>query len=107
MGVSWLAEVLSWALKPEEATESLWIVTDIANTLQGLFILIIFVCKKRVLNLLSKKVNLNRFSSNSSNTESITTTNNTLSKFSLKTKDVVEKNPQENSTNNQLRDVEV
>lgn len=55
MGVNWLAEILSWAFS-SSSSESLWYVTDIGNSLQGVFIFLIFVCKKRVLKLLNKKL---------------------------------------------------
>lgn len=107
MGVNWLAEIISWAMKSEEATdqEFVWYVTDIGNALQGVFIFVIFVCKKRVLILLSKKLNLDCFSFNTS--ESIKTTTS-VSKISIKTNDKVEMNSiiAQNSTNNQIHDVE-
>ncbi|XP_044734657.1 probable G-protein coupled receptor Mth-like 1 isoform X2 [Chrysoperla carnea] len=60
MGVSWGADVLSWAAGgPKE----LWYLTDIINTLQGLFIFIVIGCQpqgwaamKRMWCLLSRNV---------------------------------------------------
>lgn len=54
MGINWSAEILSFAFGSSGSI--LWFVTDIGNTLQGVFIFIIFVCKKRVLELVKEKL---------------------------------------------------
>ncbi|XP_063907653.1 probable G-protein coupled receptor Mth-like 1 [Zophobas morio] len=47
MGVSWIADVLSWAVGgPQE----LWYLTDLINCLQGLFIFIVVGCQPQVLS---------------------------------------------------------
>lgn len=109
MGVNWLAEIVSWLADSEGTSTSLWYVTDIGNALQGVFIFLIFVCKKRVLVLLGNKFNLKCYPFNTFNTESTRTTNSNFSRTSTKTKNVVEMNSVDahNATSNQLHDVEV
>jgi hypothetical protein len=55
MGVNWLAEIISWATS-SGGLDAVWYVVDIGNCLQGVLIFLIFVCKKRILNLLNKKL---------------------------------------------------
>ncbi|KAK8725056.1 hypothetical protein OTU49_011043 [Cherax quadricarinatus] len=45
MGLTWLAEVISW----QEGTCEAWMITDIINTLQGSSIFLIFICKRNML----------------------------------------------------------
>lgn len=53
MGVSWGADVLSWAAGgPKE----LWYLTDIINTLQGLFIFIVIGCQPQVCTIFYIKI---------------------------------------------------
>lgn len=107
MGVNWLAEIISWAVESEVTSKSLWYVTDIGNALQGVLIFLIFVCKKRVLILLNKKLCPQYHFFKTSTSGSTRTTNSTFSRTcSTKIKDVVEmtsKNVQ-NSTGNNLQD---
>ncbi|GBP46516.1 G-protein coupled receptor Mth2 [Eumeta japonica] len=51
MGISWILEVIS-ALKPEL---NIWKVTDLYNLLTGLFIFVIFICKKKIFRMLKKR----------------------------------------------------
>ena len=52
MGVSWISEIVTFAVQaPFEYT----VVTDILNILTGLYVFIIFVCTPTVWNLLKKK----------------------------------------------------
>lgn len=53
MGINWSMEIVSWLFKNEP--KWLWYLTDLTNTLQGLIIFIIFVCKKKVKRLLLKR----------------------------------------------------
>ncbi|XP_019883791.1 G-protein coupled receptor Mth2 isoform X2 [Camponotus floridanus] len=53
MGINWSMEIVSWLFKNEP--KYLWYLTDLTNTLQGLIIFIIFVCKKKVKRLLLKR----------------------------------------------------
>ena len=52
MGLSWLFEVVSWLLVPDSSSEAeclpwyLW--TDLINALQGVWMLLIYVCKRDV-----------------------------------------------------------
>jgi len=110
MGVNWLAEIVSWALRSDDSTFNVWFVTDIGNSLQGVFIFLIFVCKKRVLILLNKKL-CPRFQlfKKTSNSVSTRTTNSTISRTSTKIRDLVEMTPTniQNLTSNQLHDFKV
>lgn len=54
MGLNWLAEVFSWMFE-DYLPSYVWFILDLGNALQGVFIFIIFVCKKRVLKLVIKK----------------------------------------------------
>ncbi|XP_025409388.1 G-protein coupled receptor Mth2-like [Sipha flava] len=57
MGINWMAEILSWAFEDKDSSFNiLWIITDFGNALQGVLIFVIFVCRKRVLRLLSEKL---------------------------------------------------
>lgn len=53
MGGNWLAEILSIATN---SNGILWNFVDIGNALQGVFIFVIFICQRRVLKLLGKKL---------------------------------------------------
>lgn len=109
MGVNWLAEIVSWAVDPDGSEYKIWYVTDIGNSLQGVLIFLIFVCKKRVLRLLNKKL-CPRFELFKTSTNiSTRTTNSITSRDSTKNKDTVEMTPNDlqNSTSNQLHDFKV
>jgi hypothetical protein len=58
MGVNWLSEMpeITAVATDSDGSEFVWYVTDIVDSLQGVLIFLIFVCKKRVLNLLRKKL---------------------------------------------------
>jgi hypothetical protein len=45
MGITWMAEVISWKVGQPEA----WYIFDLLNALQGVFIFFIFVCKPKIL----------------------------------------------------------
>lgn len=110
MGVNWLTEIISWALDSDDSNDSfLWCMTDIGNSLQGVLIFLIFVCKKRVLKLLNKKLCPRYELFKTSNNASTRTTNSTISRTSTKIKDSVEMTNcnVQNSTNNQLHDFKV
>lgn len=52
MGVTWLADVLSWAHGVWfNGYSSLWIITDLINALQGVFIFIVIGCQPQVTDL--------------------------------------------------------
>jgi len=110
MGVNWLAEIISWA-SGSNGSELVWYVTDIGNSLQGVLIFLIFVCKKRVLNLLNKKLCPRIQLFKASTTASTRTTNSSISRTSsnTKNKDAVEMSStcRKTSINNQLHDVKV
>lgn len=106
MGVNWSAEIISWALD-SNGTEFVWYVTDIGNSLQGVLIFFIFVCKTRVLRLLNKKCcpRLSLFKSPTI-LSTRTTTNSYISRNGTNTKneDNVDMNIVQLSTNNKLHD---
>ncbi|XP_068204273.1 uncharacterized protein [Palaemon carinicauda] len=52
MGITWLAEVISWQEKTCEA----WIITDIINSLQGVSIFVIFICKRNLLKKVEARI---------------------------------------------------
>ncbi|XP_051170360.1 G-protein coupled receptor Mth2-like isoform X2 [Leptopilina boulardi] len=54
MGINWSMEIISWLLNDEPS----WIfyITDIMNSLQGFTIFIIFVCKKKIKQLLLRRL---------------------------------------------------
>ncbi|XP_050434339.1 G-protein coupled receptor Mth2-like [Adelges cooleyi] len=87
MGISWLTEILAFEFKDYQY---IWNYTDIVNSLQGVLIFCIFVCKKRVLKLMKKKCCLK--STQSTSVTSTRTFNSTLSKSSCTTKDSIKMN---------------
>lgn len=54
MGVNWVMELISVLAADKDPTYT-WILTDLANTLQGVLIFIIFVCKRQIWLLLVKR----------------------------------------------------
>ncbi|KAL1132465.1 hypothetical protein AAG570_010420 [Ranatra chinensis] len=53
MGINWVMELVSWVVK---GPQQIWYLTDITNTLQGVFIFVIFVCKRRIFRLINQKL---------------------------------------------------
>ncbi|KAG8239843.1 hypothetical protein J437_LFUL014825 [Ladona fulva] len=53
MGVNWIMEVVSWAIG---GPDYLWYITDIGNTLQGIFIFVIFVCMNKIRKVVMQKM---------------------------------------------------
>lgn len=103
MGVNWSAEIISFAF--DFTPEYIWYVTDIGNTLQGVLIFLIFVCKKRVLQLLNKKFCPQIKMFKTSTSASTVTTNSSIYKSSSQVKDVaLTFDNVQNSTSNQLYD---
>lgn len=109
MGVNWLAEIISWAMETEK-NGYLFYVTDFGNSLQGVLIFLIFVCKKRVLRLLNKKLCSQIQIWKTSNNLSSRTTLSTFSRASTKNKEtgnVIKDNVNNHSTGNRLHDFKV
>ncbi|CAG0886929.1 unnamed protein product [Cyprideis torosa] len=50
MGITWVAEVISWAWGQND----FWYIVDYINALQGVFMFVIFVCKRKTLRYLSR-----------------------------------------------------
>ncbi|XP_074105856.1 G-protein coupled receptor Mth2 isoform X1 [Cotesia typhae] len=105
MGVNWSMEIASWICgnKPDY----LWYITDIANTLQGLVIFIIFVWKRKIKILLLKRFGCkdskflqSRNSTRSTHNSSMSTKTNTSilnplqDKFKMTS---IERNPDEHT----------
>ncbi|XP_044585430.1 G-protein coupled receptor Mth2-like isoform X5 [Cotesia glomerata] len=105
MGVNWSMEIISWIFgnKPDY----IWYVTDVANTLQGLVIFIIFVWKRKIKILLLKRFGCkdskflqSRNSTRSTHNSSMSTKTNTSilnplpDKFKMTT---IERNQDENT----------
>lgn len=62
-GLTWVFEIISWLI---EGPDSIWYVTDIINVLRGVFIFIIFCCKKKVYIHLKAKFCKHKTSNNNS-----------------------------------------
>ncbi|GBN99024.1 G-protein coupled receptor Mth2 [Araneus ventricosus] len=54
MGVTWLISVLATLIN----SDILWLIFDFLNSLQGLFIFILFTCSRKVLKYIKQRVNL-------------------------------------------------
>lgn len=54
MGINWSMEIISWLFK--DSPQYVWYITDLANTLQGVIIFIIFVWKDKTKRLLLKRL---------------------------------------------------
>ncbi|XP_031779177.1 G-protein coupled receptor Mth2 isoform X1 [Nasonia vitripennis] len=54
MGINWSMEIISWLLE-DKLPKSVWYITDLTNTLQGVIIFIIFVWKDKIRRLLVKR----------------------------------------------------
>ena len=54
MGISWMMEIVSFAADGETG-DYIWIPTDILNIMTGVYIFVIFVCKKKVWKLLKQR----------------------------------------------------
>lgn len=52
MGLYWMMEVISYH---SDGKNVFWVTVDCINTLQGVFIFIIFICNKRALTILKKR----------------------------------------------------
>ncbi|XP_076764559.1 uncharacterized protein LOC143431587 [Xylocopa sonorina] len=55
MGINWSMELISWLCN--NTPSYIWYLTDLTNTLQGVIIFLIFVCKNKIKRLLLKKFN--------------------------------------------------
>uniref|UniRef100_A0A1B6M8D2 G-protein coupled receptors family 2 profile 2 domain-containing protein n=1 Tax=Graphocephala atropunctata TaxID=36148 RepID=A0A1B6M8D2_9HEMI len=52
MGVTWVMELVSFVVG---GSQLIWLLSDTCNTLQGLLIFVIFVCKPRILQLIRQR----------------------------------------------------
>ncbi|XP_032664926.1 G-protein coupled receptor Mth2-like isoform X1 [Odontomachus brunneus] len=80
MGINWSMEILSWLFDSKPPV--VWYVTDLINSLQGLFIFIIFVWKDNIRNLLLKRFGCRKdiFSRNSTRSDCYSTSSHTITK---------------------------
>ncbi|CAB0016804.1 unnamed protein product [Nesidiocoris tenuis] len=78
MGINWLSEVVSFTFNTD-VPRYLWYLTDITNTLQGVFIFLIFVWKQRVRQLIWDKLcKGKRGTASANNTSSTSITTNSI-----------------------------
>lgn len=52
MGLYWLMEIISYHANSQNV---FWVTVDFINTLQGVYIFIIFICNERALKILNKR----------------------------------------------------
>ena len=55
LGLIWSLEIVGGLLSPDSINETAWYFADVLNILQGVYIFIIFVCKKDVINVIFQK----------------------------------------------------
>lgn len=78
MGINWSLEIISWLVK-DKYLDNVWLITDLANTLQGVIIFIIFVWKDKIKRLLLKKIGWqNRNSQSRNSTRNHSSTSRTI-----------------------------
>jgi len=70
MGIFWIAEVISWFAQ-DKTDDSVWYFTDILNSLQGVFIFIVYVCKKKTWLIIRSKLG---FANSNETTQSTSST---------------------------------
>lgn len=79
MGISWIMELIAWSIDIDLVPEVIWYPSYIINALQGVIIFIIFVCRKKIKQLLLKRFgqNCGSFCKVSMNNDSTTNTTST------------------------------
>ena len=55
MGFTWIIDIISGLISDDVVAEHHWYFTDILNMLQGVYIFIIFVCKRNVFRIIFRK----------------------------------------------------
>ncbi|KAG5341359.1 MTH2 protein, partial [Acromyrmex heyeri] len=55
MGITWVLEILSWVIGTNILPEYIWYLTDMINALQGLIIFVVFVCRRKIKEMLLKQ----------------------------------------------------
>ena len=55
MGFTWTMEIVSGLISEDVVSEENWYFTDVLNMLQGVYIFIIFVCKRNVFKIVFKR----------------------------------------------------
>ncbi|XP_018056323.1 PREDICTED: G-protein coupled receptor Mth2-like isoform X1 [Atta colombica] len=54
MGITWILEILSWVIGTNIVPAIIWHLTDVINALQGFIIFIVFVCRRKIKEMLLK-----------------------------------------------------
>ena len=67
MGFIWIFDIISGLIGDKAIPEHHWYITDCLNMLQGVFVFIIFVCKRNVFNVVFQRVKIVTRSLNDSN----------------------------------------
>ncbi|XP_054276577.1 G-protein coupled receptor Mth2-like [Macrosteles quadrilineatus] len=82
MGVNWIMELFAVYVG---GPKILWFIPNLVNTLQGVFIFIIFVCKRKTLKILNKKLcpQWNVMTDTSTNSSTSTTRTTSISSRSM------------------------
>lgn len=86
MGLCWFAEFISVILA-DQGPEEVWYFFDLINLSQGVFIFIVYVCKKSTLKIIKKRLGIARDIGSESNATLSTTDDvkkNSLSMSNMK-----------------------
>ena len=67
MGFIWIFDIISGLIGDKDIPEHHWYFIDCLNMLQGVFVFIIFVCKRNVFNVVFQRVKIVTRSLNDSN----------------------------------------
>lgn len=97
MGITWIMELISWLINVDIVPAIVWYPTYIVNALQGVIIFIIFVCRRKIKQLLLKRFNgynCGPFGKISMNNDSITNTISTLGSETLNMQEISSSNQQ-------------
>ncbi|XP_065361908.1 G-protein coupled receptor Mth2-like [Calliphora vicina] len=76
MGISWLFDIVSYCMRENEDWDFMFVLSDFANAIQGIFIFLLFVLKPNVWKLLKK-----RFQKDSANKPRSSVSPSTTTKF--------------------------
>ena len=55
MGITWVLEILAWVIGTNILPKYIWYLADIINALQGLIIFVVFVCRRKIKEMLLKQ----------------------------------------------------
>nr|AAK97897.1 G protein-coupled receptor protein [Drosophila yakuba] len=92
MGITWLTELISYFVGSDKGWSKLFYISDLANAMQGFLIFMLFVMKKKVKHLITKRCSSVRDGSNQRQSQySTKTTSSSVANLSLHEKPSVEK----------------